>query len=201
MKKFKKIFSILAGVVLAVLLALPYIFFRDQIQQMQAFGYIGLFASCAISNISVLIPSSSTLIVVTAASALNPWLCVLVGGIGVALGEQTSYLCGKIGILGFGDHLSQKETKTMFWLRKNAFLTVFLFALIPLPIFDLVGIAAGAMHIRWHTYTIASMSGKILRFFLIIFSICYLLPWCLQFLSPEDGNFLRHFTEFISPVT
>ena len=197
----KKVISVLAGILLAALLSLPYIFFQEEIQRIQALGYIGLFLSCAISNISVLMPSSSTLIVVTAASTLNPWLCVLVGGIGVAIGEQTSYLCGRVGILGFGDSLPQEKTKTMFWLRKNAFLTVFLFALIPLPVFDLVGIAAGAIHIRWHTYAIASVLGKILRFILVIATVYYLLPWYLQFLSPESGDFLYQFAKFIFPAT
>lgn len=199
-KQMKKIFSVLASVFLAVLLALPYICFREEIQQMQTVGYIGLFVACAVSNISVLMPSSSTLIVVAAASVLNPWLCVLFGGLGVALGEQTSYLCGRIGILGFGENLSERETRTVRWLRKNAFLTIFLFALIPLPVFDIVGIAAGVMRIQWYKYAIAAMLGKVLRFVLVIGALYYLLPWYIELLPPESSGILRQLVELITPA-
>ena len=77
-------------------------------------GYLGVAVACAISNVSILLPSSSTLIVVAAASSLNPILCVLAGGLGTALGEQSSYLCGRIGRKGVGDNdIHEKKSSEM----------------------------------------------------------------------------------------
>lgn len=88
----KKVLFVLLGIIFAILLSVPYIVCRKQIQQMMFVGYLSVVAACAISNSSILLPSSSTLIVVAAASSLNPALCVLMGGLGTAMGEQTSYI-------------------------------------------------------------------------------------------------------------
>ena len=75
----KKVLSVLLGIIFAVMMSAPYIFYREQIQQMALVGYLSVVIACAISNISILLPSSSTLIVVAAASSLNPILCVMAG--------------------------------------------------------------------------------------------------------------------------
>lgn len=198
----KKVASILAGICLALLFTLPYILFREQIREMQTLGYVGLVVSCAISSVSILLPTSSTLIVVAAASILNPWICVLLGGIGVAIGEQASYICGRIGVFGFQvtNGNAEKNKKVISGLRRNAFLTIFLFALIPLPIFDLVGIASGAMRIPWPQYALAAVIGKIVRFFIVMLVLYYFLPMYVQLLPEEISQSLEQFMISVSPV-
>ena len=74
--KFKRALAVLSGVLFAMLMSAPYVLYREQIQEMALVGYLGVAVMCAISNVSVLLPSRSTLIVVAAASTLNPVLCV-----------------------------------------------------------------------------------------------------------------------------
>lgn len=187
----KKIASVAAGILLAVLLALPYLLFRDAIQQMQTMGYLGLLISCALANAAIFLPTSSTIIVLAAATTLNPWLCVLFGGIGVALGEQVSYLCGRIGRQGFERDGTLSQSPVVRWLRRNAFLTVFLFALIPLPVFDLVGIAAGAIKLSWPQYACAAALGKITRMFLVVFLLVFFLPGWVDQLPAAAAEQIR----------
>ena len=187
----RKIVSVSAGVLLVVLLALPYLLFRDAIQQVQTMGYLGLLISCALSNAAIFLPTSSTIIVLAAATTLNPWLCILFGGVGGALGEQVSYLCGRIGRQGFVRDSDQSQPKVIQWLHHNAFLTVFLFALIPLPVFDLVGIAAGAMKLSWPQYACAAALGKVTRLFLLIFLIGFFLPEWVEWLPAETAENIR----------
>lgn len=186
----KKSISILAGLALAVVLAMPYLLFRRQLLERETVGYLGLIVSCAIASLSILIPTSATLIVLAAASVLNPWFCAIFGGIGVAIGEQASYVCGRIGAIGF-EKKGRRETKLADWLRKNAFLTVFLFALIPLPLFDLAGVAAGALRIPWVQFASAALLGKIVRFMLLLLILCNLLPFYAQCFPGEIGIRIR----------
>lgn len=179
---FQKLMYVLLGIVFAVLVSVPYIIYREQIQQMALVGYLGIIVVCAISNISILLPSSSTLIVVAAASSLNPMLCVLAGGLGTALGEQSSYICGRIGRKGFDDN-SSTEKKVLKWLKKRDVFTVFVFAFLPLPIFDIVGIAAGVLKMNWLKYTAAAVLGKTLKFFLAVMGVYYVLPSVLPFID------------------
>lgn len=186
----KKIISVLIGLVIALALSLPYLYFRQQIQDAEAMGYLGLVLSCAISSISILIPTSSTLIVLAAASVLNPWLCAILGGLGVAVGEQASYICGRIGTIGF-QKSGVREQKLVRWLYRNEGVTVFLFALIPLPVFDLVGIAAGALRMPWLRYSIAAVAGKIARFLILLLILKYILPSYVQLIPGEVGVQIR----------
>lgn len=177
----KSILFVVIGLLGALAFSMPYILFRDQVREMAAVGYAWLFLACAISNVSILIPSSATMIVLAAAVALNPWLCILCGGLGTALGEQSSYVCGMIGTIGF-DTESHKNRKVVYALREHAFLTVFLFAFVPLPVFDIAGIAAGACRMNWGKYTLAAASGKILKFLFAYVGIFYIAPWVLEVL-------------------
>ena len=66
--KIRKALSVIAGIAVGVIFALPYILFREKMQSMSTIGYIGLFLSCFISNLSILLPTSSTIIIVAAAN-------------------------------------------------------------------------------------------------------------------------------------
>lgn len=178
----KKVLFVLLGIIFAILLSVPYIMCRKQIQQMMFVGYLSVVVACAISNSSILLLSSSTLIVVAAASSLNPALCVLMGGLGTAMGEQTSYFCGRIGRKGF-DGNNGEEKKVLRWLKKHEALTVFVFAFLPLPIFDIVGMAAGALRMNWGKFLVAAVLGKTLKFFLAVIGVYRVLPAILPFID------------------
>lgn len=190
-----KIVSIVLGIVIGILFALPYFLFREKIQSMSTVGYIGLFISCLISNISILLPTSSTIIIVAAALTLNPWICIIVGGLGTAFGEQASYICGLVGYLGFDNDNSKKKQVAIKWFDKNPFLAVFLFAFIPLPVFDIIGIIAGIKKMKWWKYTLAAALGKILKFLFVIVAIFYVLPFLIELLPGEFSNTLDDLLE------
>lgn len=188
--KWTKVLSVAFGLIFAIGMAAPYILFREQIQQYALMGYIGVAIACAISNASIFLPTSSTIIILAAASTLNPLLCVIVGGFGTALGEQSSYVCGRIGRIGFDD-TGNKERTTVKWLKKNAFLTIFIFAFLPLPVFDIIGIASGAIKIRWSTYAIAAVMGKVSKFFITVIGFYYVFPSIFHFF-PEPMQSLYY---------
>lgn len=190
----QKVLSVLLGVIFAVMMSAPYIFYREQIQQMALVGYLSVVIACAISNISILLPSSSTLIVVAAASSLNPILCVLAGGLGTALGEQSSYICGRIGRRGFDDN-GTKEKKVLKWMEKHDALTVFVFAFLPLPIFDIVGIVAGVLRMNWIKYMFSAALGKTLKFLLAVIGVYYALPLLLPYINGPGHVIIEKFLE------
>lgn len=190
----KKVLSVLLGVIFAIMMSAPYILFKEQIQQMALVGYLSVVITCAISNVSILLPSSSTLIVVAAASSLNPMLCVLAGGLGTALGEQSSYICGRIGRKGFDDN-GNREKKVLKWMKKHDALTVFVFAFLPLPIFDIVGIAAGVLRMNWIKYMVSAVLGKTMKFFLAVIGVYYVLPSLLPFIDGPGHVIIEKFIE------
>lgn len=189
-KKLKKVFSIIVGFAIGILFALPYLLFKEKIQEFSTLGYIGLFLSCFVSNLSILLPTSSTIIIIAASLTLNPFICIVVGGIGTAFGEQASYVCGLIGSSGFDISTKKGKEITTKWFERNSFLTVLLFAFVPLPVFDIIGIIAGAKRMSWWKYTLAAVLGKVLKFTLVIVSLFYLLPFLLDKLPFGWGKIL-----------
>ncbi len=189
-KKLKKFFSIIVGFAIGILFALPYLLFKEKIQEFSTLGYIGLFVSCFVSNLSILLPTSSTIIIIAASLTLNPFICIVVGGIGTAFGEQASYVCGLIGSSGFDISTKKGKEITTKWFERNSFLTVLLFAFVPLPVFDIIGIIAGAKRMSWWKYTLAAVLGKVLKFTLVIVSLFYLLPFLLDKLPFGWGKIL-----------
>lgn len=185
----RKILLTLGGIAAAVILSLPYILFKDQLREAPAWGYAGILLSCMISNASILLPTSSTLIVLTASMTLNPLLCILFGGIGAGIGEQVSYVCGRIGLSWIDPEKSGmskiSQNRVIAWFERNAVLTVFLFAFLPLPFFDFAGLIAGARKMNWPLFAFAAVSGKVLKFFLSVMAVRYLLPLYLEML-PEN---------------
>lgn len=74
----KKGLFVLIGLLMAAAFSTPYILFGEQVREMAIVGYVGLFLACLLSNVSILIPSSATVIVLAAATTLNPWFCIFV---------------------------------------------------------------------------------------------------------------------------
>ena len=186
----RKALSVLLGIVFAIMMSAPYILYKEQIQQMALVGYLSVVIACAISNVSILLPSSSTLIVVAAAASLNPMLCVLAGG----LGADSSYICARIGRKGFDDN-GKKEKKVLKWMEKHDTITVFVFAFLPLPIFDIVGIAAGVLRMNWIKYLFSATLGKTLKFLLAVIGVYYVLPLLLPYINGPGHVIIEKFLE------
>lgn len=182
-----RLLSVLLGAALFLLFALPFVFLREQLENMAALGYIGLFSACALSNVSVFLPSSSTMFVILASSVLNPALCVLIGGLGTALGEQCSYLCGRAGASSFERKDDDALGRVHGFVRRHAFLAVFLFALAPLPVFDLAGVAAGADRMPWPKYALAAFLGKTIKFAVSVLLVIAVFPILAQADNPSAG--------------
>ncbi|MBR5287537.1 MAG: VTT domain-containing protein [Clostridia bacterium] len=197
-KTLSRPLSLLLGAGLFLLFALPFVLLREQIEQMAALGYAGLFIACALSNVSVLLPSSSTVFVLLAASALNPVLCVLIGGLGTAVGEQCSYLCGKAGSAGFEKKDDAELGRVHRFVRRHAFVAVFLFALAPLPVFDLAGVAAGADRMPWAKYALAAFLGKTLKFALSVWAFMVLIPMAAQ-MGGLSGSIYSSMLSLVAP--
>jgi len=185
----KKILFAIVGLLVALLFSTPYVVFREQIQEMSVVGYVGLLLACVISNVSILIPSSATIIVLVASTTLDPWLCILCGGLGTAIGEQSSYVCGLVGTMGFD--MNAIHGKLLKVMEKYAFLTVFVFALAPLPVFDIIGMTAGVTRMNWVKYTLAAVLGKTLKFLFAVVGVFYVAPLILKFLPGSWDKILE----------
>ena len=104
-----------------------------------------------------------------AASLWNPSLVALAGATGSTLGELTSYLAGVSarGTVRWFAARHKWHWRIESWVERRGSFTVMAFAAIPLPGFDVVGIAAGVLGYPIHRFAVACLIGRIVKFTLV----------------------------------
>jgi len=92
-------------------------------------------------------------------AVLNPFLVGLIAAVGSTIGEMTGYG------LGFGGRIAvekiPKYSMVVGWMRKWGSVTIFVLSLIPNPIFDIAGIAAGALRFPLWKFLLWGFLGRI----------------------------------------
>jgi len=140
------------------------------------YGYFGVFLISLIGALSIIFPIPYTVIIFTLgglkvgeAWVFEPLLIAVVAGIGSAIGEFSGYL------LGFGGRkaISGKYRKKMDFLvrvfNKYGPITIFLFALTPLPD-DLLFIPMGVMRYSIIKAFIPALIGKFCMNLIVAYS-------------------------------
>jgi membrane protein YqaA with SNARE-associated domain len=121
-----------------------YIFsIRDQAEQLAAYGYPGIFLLSFLAYATVLLPAPGVAIVFTMGAVFNPIGVALAAGAGAALGEISGYLAGFSGQAVI--ERADVYARLSHWMNRNGPLTVLILSAIPNPLFDLAGVAAGAL--------------------------------------------------------
>lgn len=144
----------LAIIVLAVL-------FRQKIAGLGSYGYLGVFGISVLGAATIIVPVPALALVFTMGNTLNPLLVGLISGVGGTLGETTGYL------LGYGGRAAI-ETKGMYrrvegWMKRWGALAIFVLALIPNPVFDVAGAAAGALRFPLWKFYLYGGVGRIIK--------------------------------------
>lgn len=161
--------KIVLAVAVAVTGSLPFLLWSEIIKKLALAGYIGLFVACFLTNATVFLPASGIAFTISASTVLNPLFCTIIGGVGTACGELISYYCGRVG-----KHVVENTplfSRIQTYVQKYGVLTVWLFAFLPLPLFDLVGVTAGAGKMPLPKYIIPCMIGKVMKMMVYVFLV------------------------------
>jgi uncharacterized membrane protein YdjX (TVP38/TMEM64 family) len=116
---------------------------RDKAEQLQGYGYLGIFLIAFLAYATVLLPAPGVAVVFTWGSIFHPAGIALAAGVGAMLGEISGYLAGFSG-QGVIEKAAIYQRLTGF-MQKNGSLTILLLSAIPNPFFDLAGATAGAL--------------------------------------------------------
>ena len=165
----KRVTSVL-GIVIVIGVIVSAFLFKQQIEQCAMTGYIGVFVACFAATSTILLPAPGIFVVIQYAQFLNPLAVVLIGGLGTSLGEMIGYLLGR-----FGQEVIEvnRGNRILKWFNRNAYLTVFVFSLVPLPVFDVVGIAAGINKTNPLVFWLCCFAGKIIKMAIYVLMFDY----------------------------
>lgn len=122
--------------------------------------YLAIFVVSLAASATLVIPipglALTSLIGAVSAGPLDPLWVGIASGLGASIGETTGYLLGYSGRMAIPD--TKNYEKVVGWMSKWGNLTIFLLALIPNPLFDLAGIAAGILkYPLWKFFVIGTL--------------------------------------------
>lgn len=135
--------------------------FRDQFAALAAIGYAGIFLVSLLSSATIILPAPSLALVFAMGSALPPALVGLAAGMGETLGELTGYLAGIGGRAIIEDQRAYAQMEK--WMKRGGDVTILLLSIIPNPLFDLAGIAAGTLRFPLWRFLLICLVGKTIK--------------------------------------
>ena len=163
------------GVFLAVLGIIGAAFLLNEKLSLDELAYGGLGLTVLLASGGLVLPIPSLAAACAAGASFNPLYVGLVAGSAGTLGELTGYFLGYSG-RGVLDR-SRLYRRLEGWMRRRGWLLLFLVSLIPNPIFDVVGIAAGALRYPLWRFMAVVWVGKLSKFLIFAYSCAYSIDW------------------------
>ena len=162
-------YSLLVGVaVLMTAFAVAFFYFGADTSNLKSWGYGGLFLINLLGAASILLPSPAGASVLGGGALLDDFLGVpafiwvgLVAGFAESLGEFSGYAAGYGGRIIFENRPEYRRVQG--WMERRGTRTMFLLAIVPNPLFDLAGVAAGAVRMPIRRFYLAVLSGKLIK--------------------------------------
>lgn len=135
----------------------------------EQFGYLGVFIISFIGSVSVIFPIPYTVVIFFLGSTLDPFFVAISGGLGAALGEFSGYALGYYGRAVVNEERRRKMDYMVKVFDRYGPISIFLFALTPLPD-DLLFIPLGVMHYPFWRAFLPALFGKMLMTFILAYS-------------------------------
>ena len=162
----QKTISALA-ILLVIAITVCLFLFRERIADLEEYGYLGAFLISLIANATIVLPMPGLLILIGLGATFNPVLVALCGAFGGGIGEMSGYIVGRSGRGITSENKWYKKTE--HWLHtKKGFLTIFLFALVPLLPLDVAGLIAGVARYPIWRFLLACTLGKFVLYIIMI---------------------------------
>ncbi len=134
-----------------------------------SFAYLGAFIVCFLANALIAIPIPYIPIVAhIGATAALPWLVVVLGALASVLGESVAFVAGRAEQGIVSEHAVYRRVHRVAERPLLAGAVLFLFAVPPNPIFDVAGLAAGAVGVPYRVFFLAVFAARLIRLAVIV---------------------------------
>ena len=146
--------------------------------------YLGIFLITLFSSFTIFLPAPGTFVVIALVSTLdlNIGWAAIVGATGGTLGEISAYWLGYSGRGVIDTEHSERYQSAEKWMKSYGAWTIVLFAFVPFLLFDLAGIAAGALKYPVKKFLFFCWVGRFPRALLEYSLGAGMLDWTLDHL-------------------
>ena len=144
-------------------------------------GYGAVALSSLVASAGLLVPVPALATACLTATKLNPFLVGVIAATFETVGELSGYSLGYTN----RDVLSRSRMYQRFqrWMRRRNWLLLLVVSLVPNPIFDIVGIAAGSLRYPVMGFLAVVWSGKLFKWLAIAYTCSAGSEWLMDLLS------------------
>jgi membrane protein YqaA with SNARE-associated domain len=157
----KRLGQPLLTLVLTIVVSVSVFVVSDRVAAFGRYGYPGIFVLSLLSSATIILPAPSLAVVSVMGAVLNPVAVGLAAGAGEALGELTGYAAGYSGRAVVGNQV--RYERMVAWTRRYGLWVVLVLSIVPNPLFDLAGIAAGALRVPLARFLVVCWVGKTVK--------------------------------------
>lgn len=138
-------------------------YFRDELSHLGSLGLLGIFIINILGSATLFLPAPSIASVFAGGIVYNPFLVAVIAAIGSAIGDMIGFVLGHSG-----KHIFIKKDSFWYNIFKETFhkfgpILIIVFAFIPNPVFDAVGIVAGIFSYSPVKFFVYVLIGRFLR--------------------------------------
>ena len=138
-------------------------------------GYGAVALSALVASAGLLIPIPALATACATAIFLNPFLVVIIAGTAESVGELSGYYLGYSGRDALAKNRVYQGLQRL--MLRWGLVLLFVVSLIPNPIFDVVGVAAGALRYPIWRFLVVVWIGKILKFLIFAYACTAGADW------------------------
>jgi uncharacterized membrane protein YdjX (TVP38/TMEM64 family) len=163
------------GVVLTILMAVAIIVFKELVQDLQQYGYLGAFFISILGGATVIIPVPMLAIVFALGGVMpSPWLVGLSAALGETVGALTIYMTGH----GAGKAISTSKhgriqkvyEKMLDLIERRGAIALFAVTSVINPFFYPAAFACGATRFGLRKYIFIVLAGKLIKSMTIVYA-------------------------------
>ena len=139
------------------------------------YGYPGIFLVSLLANATVILPAPGLAVTFSMGAVFHPAGVALAAATGAAIGELSGYLAGFSGqgVLARTKVYERVEG----WTRRYGAWAILGLAVIPSPLFDLAGAAAGALKMPLLRFLAFCWVGKLIKMSIVAYAGAASIDW------------------------
>lgn len=153
----------------SIILSLVFFVYKDFFKSALSLGLLGIFIINFVSSAGFFVSGPAFLTIIAGGNLYPPILVAAIAAVGACLGDMLGFAFGHSG-----RQLTKKKLdkhKTVRFLEKHfhrhGALITFVFAVIPNPFFDAIGILAGVLNYPPAKFFLIMLAGRFIRYWLL----------------------------------
>ena len=163
------------GIVLTILMAVGIVVYKEQVQELQNYGYVGAFFISILGGATVVVPVPMLAVVFALGGVMPmPWLVAIAAALGELIGAVTIYLTGR----GAGqaikhtkhDRFHKAYEKLLGIIKRWGSVALFIVTCVINPFFYPAAFAAGALRFGVKRYILVVFAGKLVKSFTVVYA-------------------------------